>query len=135
MEKYWWFLKNIIDLIRRLNIKSWGMSAHIDLHNCNRSLVKDPVALKRFVIELCELIDMRRRGDVDIDRFGEGDLEGYTAIQKIYDSAVGVHLEEIGNRVFVDIFSCKYFSPEKAEKFSKDFFKAKSSNMTILSRG
>ena len=141
MKKYWWFLKNIIDFVKRLHINSWGMSVHIDLHGCARTLVRDPEALERFIIELCDLIEMRRRGTVDIDRFGDGDLEGYSAIQKIYDSAIstvtplGVHLEEVENRVFIDIFSCKAFSPKKAEKFSKDFFKAKGNNMTILIRG
>lgn len=65
----------------------------------------------------------------------EGKLEGCSAMQFIKTSSITIHFDEEKNRAFIDIFSCKKFNPKKAEKFSKKFFRAKRSKMTILIRG
>jgi S-adenosylmethionine/arginine decarboxylase-like enzyme len=49
-------------------------------------------------------------------------------------SSVTVHLDEIGNRAFIDIFSCKRFSAKKAKDFCKKFFRAKDMSCQNLYR-
>jgi hypothetical protein len=59
----------------------WGMLAAIDLHGCERSRLEDPDTLRRFVPSLIDAIGMRAHGPLALDRFGDGELEGWSAMQ------------------------------------------------------
>lgn len=74
--------------------KAWGLLASIDLYECDPKLIKSPKAIKKFVIELCEVIKMKRHGDPLIERFAEGLLEGYSMIQFIETSSITAHFDE-----------------------------------------
>lgn len=113
----------------------WGKSAVIDLFGCNHDTLTDPEGLEKFIQELVKTIDMVAQGECYVERFGQGDLEGYSAMQFIETSSVTVHLDEVGNRAFIDIFSCKDFDANKAEEFSKTYFQAQSVKSTIVERG
>lgn len=97
----------------------------IDLSECDYNLLTNPKKLKEFAAELCKEIKMIPHGQPTIERFGEGNLEGYSLMQFIETSTITVHLDEFDLRVFIDIFTCKRFSVDKAKKFCKSFFKAK----------
>lgn len=113
---------------------SWGISASIDLYGCDSIMIKTPKEIERFVIELCDEIKMKRHGDVHIDRFGDGELEGYSFLQFIETSSITAHFDEPENRAFIDIFSCKYYNPQATAKFCKKFFEAESYQMNVLLR-
>jgi S-adenosylmethionine decarboxylase len=113
---------------------NWGVSASIDLYGCDPKMIKTPKEIERFVIELCEKIKMKRHGDVLIDRFGDGELEGYSFLQFIETSSITAHFDEPENRAFIDIFSCKYYDPQVTAEFCKSFFKADSYEMNVLLR-
>ncbi len=102
----------------------WGQSLSIDLRECDNSLLTNPEKLKEFSKGICKEIDMVPFGEPIIKRFGEGSLEGYSMIQFIMTSSITVHLDEFGNRAFIDIFSCKRFDVKKAKNFCKNFFSA-----------
>lgn len=112
----------------------WGKSAAIDLHECAHERLTNPKLLQKFVKALVKVVNMEAHGPCYVDRFGLGDLEGYSAMQFIKTSSITVHLDEIGNRAFIDIFSCKDFNAPAAKKFAKEFFQAKESTMTVLDR-
>ncbi|MDQ5955553.1 MAG: hypothetical protein QG621_556 [Patescibacteria group bacterium] len=113
------------------NQKAWGLLASIDLHVCDPSLITNPEAIGRFVVELCEKIDMHRHGPCHIERFADGDLEGYSMFQFIETSCISAHFDEkIANAAYIDIFSCKYFNPFLAAEFCKSFFHAKDYALT-----
>lgn len=114
--------------------KPWGKSAAIDLSGCAHERLIDPELLKNFVAEIIKIVDMEAHGPCYVDRFGEGELTGYSAMQFIKTSTITVHLDEVGNRAFVDIFSCKNFDADKAANFSKDFFAAETAKLTVLER-
>ncbi len=114
--------------------KAWGLLASINLYQCDPKLINSPKAIKKFVVNLCRLIDMKRYGSPLIERFAEGPLEGYSMMQFIETSSITAHFDEQDNRAFVDIFSCQYFSAEKAKKYCHLFFKAKKSKMKVLIR-
>lgn len=116
--------------------KCWGLSVSIDLCGCDSIIIKTPEEIKRFVVELCDEIKMKRHGDVLLDRFGDGVLvsEGYSFMQFIETSSITAHFDEPQNKAFIDIFSCKYFIPETAADFCKKFFKAESCEINILLR-
>lgn len=115
-------------------VKPWGKSVAIDLHGCAHERLIDPQLLKQFVADIIPLIDMEAHGPCYVDRFGEGDIEGLSGMQFIKTSTITVHLDEVGNRAFIDIFSCKDFDADKAETFAKEFFQAKMVKSTVLDR-
>ena len=87
----------------------WGMLAAIDLHGCEQSRLEDPDTLRRFVPGLINAIGMRAHGPLMLERFGDGELEGWSAMQFIETSSITVHADEVCGRCFVDVFSCKPF--------------------------
>ena len=92
----------------------WGMLAAIDLHGCERSRLENPDTLCRFVPSLIDAIGMRAHGPLALDRFGDGGLEGWSAMQFIETSSITVHADEVSGRCFVDVFSCRPFDPDVA---------------------
>ena len=106
-------------------MKEWGRSASIDLHGVDHNLVRDPKAIRSFVVKLCRLIKMHRMGEPEIKRFGHKELRGYSMVQFIETSSITAHFDEVGNRAFSDVFSCKNFDPKIVVKFYREFFTAK----------
>jgi S-adenosylmethionine/arginine decarboxylase-like enzyme len=92
----------------------WGMLATIDLHECDAALVADADSIRRFVPAVIEAIGMRAHGPLRLERFGDGKLEGWSAMQFIETSSITVHADEVFARCFVDIFSCRSFEAEAA---------------------
>jgi S-adenosylmethionine/arginine decarboxylase-like enzyme len=113
---------------------NWGKSVAIDLKGCDFSIVSDMEKIQSFVRQIVKVVDMKAHGPIHIDRFGQGNLEGWSAMQFIETSSITVHADEFSARCFVDIFSCKDFDEKKAEEFSKRYFKAKESKSTTLLR-
>lgn len=72
---------------------------------------------------------MKRFGEPMIKKFGAGDLLGYSALQFIETSSITLHFDETENRAFIEIFSCKFFDPEKAKIFCHKFLEAKKSKI------
>lgn len=103
------------------------MVASVDVYGCDKKLISKPEPIKKFVVALAKAIKMKRHGEPMIERFAEGDLEGYSALQFIETSSITMHFDEGENRAFIDIFSCKFFDPKEAEAFCKKFFKGKKS--------
>jgi hypothetical protein len=63
----------------------WGMLAAIDLHGCDRARLADPDTIRRFVPAVIEAIGMRAHGPLAIERFGDAELEGWSAMQFMRD--------------------------------------------------
>ena len=90
------------------------MLAAIDLHDGDRERLADPETIRRFVPALIDAIGMRAHGPLMIDRFGDDELEGWSALQFIETSSITIHADEVFGRCFVDVFSCRPFDPELA---------------------
>lgn len=90
----------------------WGMLAAIDLHGCERRLVEDAAKIRAFVPRVVDAIGMRAHGPLHLERFGDGELEGWSAMQFIETSSITVHADEFACRCFVDVFSCRAFDPD-----------------------
>lgn len=112
----------------------WGKSVSIDLHDCDHKTLTNPDVIKSFVAKIIKKVRMKAHGPCHIERFGVGKLEGYSAMQFIETSSITVHCDEVDDRAFIDIFSCKDFDAEKARNFAAKFFKAKRVDSVILDR-
>lgn len=104
----------------------WGMVASIDLYGCHPRSIKSPEKIQELIDGLCGAIQMKKFGEALIQRFAEGALEGYSAVQFIETSSITIHFDETKNRAFIDVFSCKFFEPKTAERFCQKFLEAKS---------
>ena len=112
----------------------WGKLALINLYGCDSKLIKNKESICCYIKKLCQEINMELYGRTIVKRFGGLDLEGFSAFQFIKTSSITLHFDEIQNRAFIDIFSCKNFDEDLAEEFSKFFFKAKRSKKDVLIR-
>lgn len=65
---------------------------------------------------------MKAHGAPQIERFGTGNLEGWSAMQFIETSTITLHTDEPGLRCFIDIFSCKPFDADHATMMAKEYF-------------
>jgi spermidine synthase len=104
----------------------WGLLTSVDLFGCNPKKIRSKKEIKKYVRQLCKKIDMKRFGETHAIRFGsEERVKGYSMMQLIETSIISGHFAEQTNSAYIDIFSCKYYDPIKAEEFSKEFFEAK----------
>ena len=100
----------------------WGILAAIDLHGCESAALADPGAIRAFVRAAIDAIGMRAHGPLRLERFGDGELEGWSAVQFIETSSITVHADEVASRCFVDVFSCRAFDAEVAAAVAVDHF-------------
>ena len=104
----------------------WGMSTSVDLYDCNPNLIKDAEYIKKYVKELCDLIEMKRFGECQVVHFGEDPkVSGFSMTQLIETSLISGHFANNTNAAYLDIFSCKWYDVDKMVQFSKNFFGAK----------
>lgn len=115
--------------------KPWGLACSVDLRNCDPSIIRDAGQIKRFVQELCVLIDMKRFGETMVVDFGEDPrVAGYSMVQLIETSLISGHFANTSNAAYIDIFSCKGYPPETTAGFCRDFFRAGEVSFSVTFR-
>jgi S-adenosylmethionine/arginine decarboxylase-like enzyme len=101
----------------------WGIASSFDIYNCNPDTIRDAEKIKQFVVELCDLIEMRRFGETVVVNFGEDErVAGYSMTQLIETSLISAHFANLTNTVYLDVFSCKPYDPAVVEEFARKFF-------------
>jgi S-adenosylmethionine/arginine decarboxylase-like enzyme len=111
----------------------YGMELILDIHDCDisKSNRKD---IESFLEQLCKLIDIKR---IELHWWDyAGNEEGYkrdwtdkpylvgtSCVQFIHTSSIVIHTIDPWKKVFMNIFSCKTFDPDVAQKFAAEFFK------------
>ena len=103
----------------------WGWSTSLDLKKCN-SKIKDKTQIKTYVIQLCNLIEMKRFGECKIIHFGTGNKSGFSMVQLIETSNITGHFCDEDSSAYLDIFSCKPYDEKAMANFSNKFFEAES---------
>jgi len=99
-------------------------------------------SLRRYFIELCDLIDMQREDlhfwdDIGLpkaERETLPHLVGTSAIQFIRTSNITIHTLDILKAVYLNIFSCKDFDPMIVKKFSEKWFGGKAITYKVITR-
>ncbi|MDO5845699.1 MAG: S-adenosylmethionine decarboxylase [Methanocorpusculum sp.] len=113
----------------------WGLCTSIDLKECNPETIRDADKIHEFVIELADLIEMKRFGEPQIIHFGPTDrVAGYSMTQLIETSLLSAHFANDTNAAYIDIFSCKEYPPSVAAEFCRKFFGAKRMNTNVIFR-
>ena len=112
----------------------WGLLTSVDLFGCDPEIIDSEEHVKEFVVDLCDLIDMKRFGECLVYRFGSGDKEGLSFLQLIETSLVSGHLSNELGSAYIDIFSCKSYDPSMVLEFSKKFFMAQKATCHTIPR-
>ncbi|MCE1252274.1 MAG: S-adenosylmethionine decarboxylase [Anaerolineae bacterium] len=115
--------------------EAWGWHLALNLYDCDLSLITSAETIREYVLELCDLIKMRRFGEPTIVNFGRDPrVSGYSLVQLIETSNVCAHFANQSRAVYIDIFSCKYFDPQLAAEFSMSAFRAQKATGVIITR-
>ena len=113
----------------------WGILSSIDIYDCNPATIRNANEIKRFVAELCEIIDMKRFGDTLVVHFGEDEkVAGFSMVQLIETSLISAHFANLTNTAYLDVFSCKPYDPEKVRAFAEGFFGGGRSTLNVTLR-
>jgi S-adenosylmethionine/arginine decarboxylase-like enzyme len=117
------------------NATPWGFLTSLDLYSCNPETIRSAEKIRQFVVELCELIAMKRFGECQVVHFGQEErVAGYSMVQLIETSLISGHFANLTNDAYIDIFSCKPYDSHQVGDFSKTYFQAESMEVHITAR-
>ena len=119
----------------------YGYELILDLQGCDVSRF-NRLDIDDFFTELCQLIDMEKcdvhfwddEGVPDIDKQTSPHTKGTSAVCFILTSSIVVHTLDLLESVFINVFSCKTFTPETALEFAEDWFDARDSEWSFIER-
>ena len=115
--------------------KVWGIASAVDIYDCDPEKIRCAETIRRFVVELCELIEMKRFGETQVVHFGEDErVAGYSMVQLIETSLISAHFANQTNTVYLDVFSCKPYDPEIVRSFSQLYFGGNHSVLNVTLR-
>ncbi len=116
-------------------VEIWGLETSIDIHGCNDK-IDSAEALTKYVIELCDLIKMKRYGQCFVERFGAPgtDLAGLSMFQFIETSCISGHFSPSTMSAYINVFSCADYDPDVVKKFTEKFFGARDSKILVNPR-
>lgn len=112
----------------------WGF--HLILDGKNAKGVSDKNKILDFIKNFVPEIGMESWGQ-PILMWGNGptpEEAGYTLIQPITTSSITIHFVDKSGDFYMDIFSCKPFDTEKAERFVQDTFQPEELKRLYLER-
>lgn len=121
--------------------KPYGFELILDLQGCDVSTFNRD-SLDNYFEKLCQTIDMKRCeryfwDDVGVppeERQTAAHTKGTSAVQFILTSTIVVHTLDLLESVYINIFSCKPFDKEAAEKITVEWFGAKESKSHFIER-
>jgi len=120
----------------------YGYSSILDVVDCNPEAFTRE-SIERFLVALCEAIDMEREdlhfwdyeGDPNGYAAAPTHLRGTSAVQFIKTSSIVIHTLDDLNVVFIDLFSCKEYEPNVVIAIVEDHFKGEVWSSRTLVRG
>ncbi len=103
---------------------AWWIQTSVDIYWCNPKLIRNADVIKEYVRRLCKLIEMKTFWETNVVHFGEDEkVAWFSMTQLIETSLISGHFANASNTAYIDIFSCKYYSPSIVANFTIDFFK------------
>lgn len=113
----------------------WGIASGIDIYDCDPERIRSADFIRQFVVDLCDLIEMKRFGETQVVHFGEDEkVAGYSMVQLIETSLISAHFANLTNTIYLDVFSCKPYDPEVVRHFAQEYFVGQSSVVNVTLR-
>src|SRR5215467_2678468 len=86
---------------------AWGMEAVIDLYGCDLGRLRDPGMWRGFVANLVTIIGATARGELRLERFGQGEMCDWWAVQRLATGSITGRGDETGQRCFCNVVSSR----------------------------
>ena len=113
-------------------VKHYGKHVILTASGCNAALLEKS-KIADFCRDMVKRIDMVPFGEPFVERFGEDDEVGISAVQLIQTSAITIHTNDEARDMYLDVFSCKDFEAEIVLACVKDWFAPSGiENQTLL---
>jgi len=121
--------------------KPYGYELILDLHGCNPGTFNRP-SIEIFFEKLCKKIDMTQCDlhfwdDVGVapdEQQTSPHTKGTSAVQFILTSTIVIHTLDLMGAVYINVFSCKEFTPDIVKQFSKEWFNGTIVNNHFIER-
>ncbi len=124
---------------------AFGFGPHLtlDLYGCDKTKLNDRSYVYNLLDELPELIGMHKISVPSVSHFHGNplgkkagfDQGGISAFVLIAESHIAIHTFVAQGFASIDIFSCKHFDIESAEKYLVRAFDAKKVEKNLFNRG
>lgn len=119
----------------------YGIELVLDLHGCDVSSFTRS-SLRKYFAALCKAIDMERcdlhfwddHGVPVEEQQTSPHTKGTSAVQFILTSTIVVHTLDMLQAVYINIFSCKPYDAQVAEKLTTEWFGASECRSTLVER-
>jgi len=102
-------------------VQHYGKHVMLTASGCSAALLEKST-IADFCRDMVKRIDMVPFGEPFVERFGEGDEVGISAVQLIQTSAITIHTNDEARDMYLDVFSCKDFEAEAVVKAVEDWF-------------
>lgn len=120
---------------------AYGYELLLDLHGCDVSRFTRQ-SLTEYFTKLCKAIEMEQcelyfwddEGVPPKEQQTSPHTKGVSAVQFILTSSIVIHTLELLEAAYINIFSCKPFDRDVAEKLTKEWFGAKECRATFIER-
>lgn len=116
-------------------VGSLGNHLAIDCFDCSPNRLGDEKLIGNFLLELTKSIGMEVLEPPVVRRVRQANDEGISGIVMIKTSHISIHTFPRIHSCNVDIFSCRDFDANAAEKAVREWFGAKVSKVHLLERG
>jgi S-adenosylmethionine/arginine decarboxylase-like enzyme len=110
----------------------------LDFYNCKEESVDDIRLCYDFLDRLVGFIGMKKQSPPYIFRTDAKEYPSKAGLSgwiPLVESGIQLHTLVAKNFVSIDIYSCGFFDPEKAEEFAIRFFEPEKIDRTFLLRG
>ena len=111
----------------------WGIHMLVDGVTADVEAIRSKDNIAAFVKQLVQDIDMVAYGPLWIERFALHDEEksGISCVQMIETSNITGHFVDKDGSFYIDIFSCKDFSPSVVIALIEQYFGANNKNLKV----
>jgi S-adenosylmethionine/arginine decarboxylase-like enzyme len=113
--------------------QDYGQELILDIHEADPATFTRP-GIEAYMVGLCDIMLKMEREDLHFWDYEDepqlkakqpAHLKGISAVQFIKTSNITIHTLDDLKKVFVNIFSCKKFNPDDAERFTVEYFHGK----------
>jgi S-adenosylmethionine/arginine decarboxylase-like enzyme len=112
----------------------WGYHLILDCAGCDHEAITSAENISAFAKQLVQEIDMVAYGEPQVVNFGSGNKAGFTLVQLIETSNITGHFVEENDTMYLDVFSCKPFDPQKVIEVATSAFKFQRYNTAYIER-